>query len=394
MAPAPLEAVTRAARSCPVTTSLVAAVLLLNLLVELDLFSARTFVLQSHFSRLYPWCLVTYVVVAPSWTLLYVPAYVGVLARWGIAAEGALGSEDYALHALCTTVVTAVCVVLLDKVLLFPVGCVTGGTTVLTASRWKNLDDDVYKIDVPYMYWGLWPVAQSTIMALCRVRGLTGLAGPSVAGRRLTLQHLPLALVLSAAVLDVIMWFTTYHPRYTSYRGRVRVSGFNCIVAAIALLVAWRYERHTCGPDSAGPSLDAFFYPANVRAVVRRAGEATSMALRPTRLAFLLPPREGGGGRGGADMPMPVFAGAATPAVAAALAAARGGAGGEGASLLPGTTAEEAERYRLIAREALARRLQEHRVEAADPVGTGAEAIGAAPEAAVGVEAEADDKTA
>jgi hypothetical protein len=341
-----LDGVTRAVGRFPATSALITVTLFLNVSVMLDLLDIQRFLLHSALSKLYLWDLVTYALAVPCLSLALVPLYVALFARLGSAVEAALGSAEFILYSTFTVVVTALAMVVVDKAVLFPLGWLVGtlGTPqecLTEYGRTQNLH---------FMYWGVWPLAQVIAFVLCRVRGGTTPVGPLWSSRRLTLQQVPLALVGCAVVCDVAgwVWFSVSGPACAD-----DPLGWSWVLALISLFVGWLYERHTASAGNPAFALDAFFYPAGVRTVVQRAGESTYVFLRPSRLSFLLPPREAGG----TAMPMPVFASnAAASSVLQNDVAAK-----PTTTLLPGTTAEEAERYRLIAREALARRLQESR---------------------------------
>lgn len=349
-----VDTLARAARKSPVTAAFASATLLIAFLDWLDVVDSMSFVLHSGSAESfpwYPWCLLTYVFVVPVFRLLYLPLYLALFAGWGGAVEAAIGSREYVTYSFFVVAVTAVLVMLVDRAVVSPLA-------YWTSDPRRDRPDLERALGTPnvgfYCYWGVWPLAQVIVFALCRVRGPTTPVGPSPLGRRLTLQQLPLALVGCAVVLCGLQSLLDTHVSFdtTSEYMVVFPLIWSWLIPLISMYAAWLYERHTSGTANLAFALDAFFYPAPVRSVVRRAGEATYGLLRPSKFSFLLPPREAGA----TTMPMPVFA---TATAAAATPDASPGSQG-GRTLLPGTTAEEAERYRLIAREALARRLQEY----------------------------------
>ncbi|KPI88462.1 hypothetical protein ABL78_2424 [Leptomonas seymouri] len=320
----------RTARRFPVSTAFVFTTLVLNLLL-LHALSINTFALRSSLSGLCPWSLVTYVFTIPHLKLACSLLQIALFTGWGAAVEGALGSTDYALCILFTVMVTAVSVTVVDTIVLSPAGM------LIRYMSQRNVADPADKVFLGYyVYSGVWPVAQAIVLALCRIRGVTTPVGPFWRHRRLTLQEIPLAIIVCAMVLDLLGWLFFSSPARAVYRSGDRTMidphGWNCVPAFISLFVAWLFERHVSGTSNTAFTLGAFFYPIGARAAVRWAGEAA--------------------------MPMPVFASAAATATSPTTHTTADAAV---VTLLPGTTAEEAERYRLIAREALSRRLQEQR---------------------------------
>lgn len=340
-----LTALLRPAAKTPVTCAIVAAMAFtaaLTAITEVDIFF-----LDSGLDFFYPWCFVTYP-ISTRFSMHWMSPLNLAVALWGATAETATGSSEYAAFLLFTTIATGV-LVLLAEASLVCVRYVFG----ISSTRW-------------YGYLGIWPVAEVIAFSLCRARGGTVTALPRVRVSRLTLQQTPLAFVWLALGLDIVDWVFNVFVDH-SY-DTPRWLGSSALVAAIAFLVSWRYERHVAGAGNAAFALDAFIYPAPLRERVRLAATRASDKLRHTPLRALLPTEGGAGGRPAGSMPMPVFsggaAGAAYPEGGVAVAPA----------LLPGTTAEEAERHRLIAREALARRLQQLQQESARVASPAAEA--------------------
>ncbi|CAJ1005827.1 putative Eukaryotic integral membrane protein (DUF1751) [Leishmania naiffi] len=321
--------VARAAKA-PVTTALLTFVCIIVLLSN----SNDLTCMHGTLYELYPWRFITYSLAATirePWRIVVNTAV--VLA--GASAEATTGSSEYAIFLLFTTVATGLLVLIADLVICHPL-------------RFSFLDkDDSY--NRPYGYTGMWPVAEVIGFSLCRVRGMSTLVGPRLLGAQLTLQQVPLAIVWFAFGCDVVSLvigrcLEEYYDHW---------EGWQVMVACIALLVSWLYERHVTGAASSAFTLDAFIYPEPLRDGLRSVGSRLQRLLQVSPLRALLPP-EGGASGEAAMLPTPLFSRAEMGSVFSSKS-------NTATALLPGTTAEEAERHRLIAREALARRLQQER---------------------------------
>ncbi|KAG5486155.1 hypothetical protein LSCM1_07270 [Leishmania martiniquensis] len=330
--PSSLAAVARTAQKMPVTASL------LLLMCFMLLMSASNDLTCMHgiFYELFPWRFITY----PLAMTIEQPCHIAVSAAVilaGASAETATGSSEYAVFLLFTTVVTGALVFLADLIICTPLQL-----TVFSGSDYYNR---------PYGYVGVWPVAEVIAFSLCRVRGVSAAVGPRLRNGQLTLHRVPLAIVWVAFGCDMVsLVIGRSLDRYDAHR-----EGWRVMVACISLIVSWQYERRVTGAANAAFAFEAFMYPAALRDGVRCASGCVQRRLQASPLRFLLA-SEGGVGGGAATLPAPVFSRAA---VGGALPNSPTTATATTTVLLPGTTAEEAERHRLIAREALARRLQQ-----------------------------------
>ncbi|KAG5486802.1 hypothetical protein LSCM4_06267 [Leishmania orientalis] len=332
--PSPLAAVARAAQKTPVTAGLLMLVCFTLLLSS----SNDLTCMHGTFYELFPWRFITYPLAMTIWQPCHIAVSTAVILV-GASAETATGSNEYAAFLLVTTVVTGSLVFLIDFIICTPLRLAVLGS--------NNSDNR------PYGYAGMWPVAEVIGFSLCRVRGVSALVGPRLRSGQLTLQRVPLAIVwfaLGCDLASLVIGHSLDH-YYEHYEG------WRVMVACVALLVSWQYERRVTGAANSAFALDAFMYPASLRDGVRWVGGCVQRQLQASPLRFLLP-SEGGVSGGAAALPTPVFSRAAvggafvnSPTTATATATTT--------VLLPGTTAEEAERHRLIAREALARRLQQ-----------------------------------
>ncbi|CBZ23627.1 conserved hypothetical protein [Leishmania mexicana MHOM/GT/2001/U1103] len=330
--------VARAAQKAPVTAGLLVFMCLILLLSS----SKDLTCMHSVLYELFPWRFITYPLAVTMRQPLRIAVNTAVILA-GASAEAATGSSEYATFLLCTTVATGALVLLTDLVIFHP----------LRLTVWGGNDSH----NRPYGYTGMWPVAEVVGFSLCRVRGVSALVGPRLRCGQLTLQRVPLAFVWAAFGCDVVS-LVMGHSAENYYEHR---EGWQVMVAGIALLVSWLYERRVTGASNSAFALEAFMYPDPLRDGARWVCGRLQRRLQASPLRFLLPP-EGGVGGGAAALPTPLFTRAAIgntfPGSASTAAATTTTA------LLPGTTAEEAERHRLIAREALARRLQQQQQSA------------------------------
>lgn len=394
MAPPPqVETLRHFIRSYPTCLIVIITTLIINFVLFIKGEYADDLLLQGSM-LVRPYRLVTYPFTVPYFTLVIIPLYVVFYATWGTAAEAALGPTHLFCYGAFVIVVSAVLTLLVDKVLLTPLGSLFGTIYLKKHVLQPEAKGDMYGV---YTYWGAWPTAMVVLFALCRARGTSTPVGFAWRNQRLTLQHLPLLLVVSALALDLLVGICGDFADHTIYRmGYFYHSdpmGWGCVLAAISFFVAWLYERHASGTANSAFALDNFIFPAAVQKVVRQAGEATYSALRPTRLRVLLPPTEPR-----STFPLPAFlrrgAASAATVLPPTLAETTGTAATSSSSALPGTTPEEAERFRLIGRAALQRRLQEQHGGASvtSPKSSDVGA-GVTPQQSVEVES-TDDKTA
>ncbi|AYU76182.1 hypothetical protein conserved [Leishmania donovani] len=339
--------VARAAQKAPVTAGLLVFMCLMLLLSS----SKDLTCMHSALYELFPWRFVTYPLAMTTRQPWRVAVNTAVVLA-GASAEASTGSSEYATFLLFTAVATGVLVLLTDLVMFDP----------LRLAVWGGNDSH----NRPYGYTGVWPVAEVVGFSLCRVRGVSALVGPRLRCGQLTLQRLPLAIVWAAFGCDVVSLVVGRSAEdYNEHR-----EGWQVMVASIALLVSWLYERRVTGAANSAFALEAFMYPDPLRDGARWVCGRVQRRLQASPLRFLLPP-EGGVGGGAAALPTPLFSRAAvgnafpgSPNTATTTTTT---------ALLPGTTAEEAERHRLIAREALARRLQQQQSSASTP--SAAEAV-------------------
>lgn len=297
--------------------------------------------MHSALYELFPWRFITYPLAMTTRQPWRVAVNTAVVLA-GASAEAATGSSEYATFLLFTTVATGVLVLLTDLVIFDPLRLVVGG------------GDNSH--NQPYGYTGVWPVAEVVGFSLCRVRGVSALVGPRLRCGQLTLQRVPLAIVWAAFGCDVVSLVVGRSAEgYNEH-----CAGWQVMVASIALLVSWLYERRVTGAANSAFALEAFMYPGPLREGARWVCGRVQRRLHASPLHFLLPP-EGGVDGGAAALPTPLFS---RTAVGNPFPGSSNTATTTTTALLPGTTAEEAERHRVIAREALARRLQQQQSSA------------------------------
>ncbi|KAG5510875.1 hypothetical protein JKF63_06376 [Porcisia hertigi] len=324
------SSVARAARNTPVSAGLL---LFMCLILLLSTSNDATCIDIAPYD-FYPWRFMTYPFAMTTEQPWRIALGIAVIFT-GTSAEAATSSSEYATFIIVTTIATGLIVLLIDLLmhtLLGLVGLDDGSNSNLRG------------------YTGVWPVAEAIAFSLCRARGVSAFIGPRLRGGQLTLQQLPLAIVWLALSWDVASLVIGHSLEdYNEHTEGCRV-----MVASIALLVSWLYERGLAGAANNAHSLEIFMYPSAVKSGLRWVSGRLQRRLQASPLRFLLA-SEGGASSAAAGMPMPLFsrtvASTALPSSSATTSVSKTTA------LLPGTTAEDAERYRLIAREALAHRL-------------------------------------
>ncbi|KAK7194463.1 hypothetical protein NESM_000363000 [Novymonas esmeraldas] len=348
--PAPLAAAARAVQRWPVSASVLVFMYILVLLLD-DGFN--TCVLGT-FQDFFPWRFATYAVSVTAAEPLSLAVNTATILV-GTAAETAVGSAEYAVSLLVVTVATGVLVAAADMLLLDPLWL-----------RWGPSE--------PHGYAGVWPVAEVILFTLCRVRGGSTAIGPRLRGRQVSLQHAPLAVVWGAVLCDVLAWMTSSSSLVDNSVQMVR--GPAVPLALISFLVSWCYQYRIAGAASASTALGTFIYPAALRDGVRSVAARLRRSTRALVLRNAVAASEADGSA--AAMPAPLFT---RPAGGTAFASSTALETMTTTAPLPGTTAEEAERHRIIARQALARTLQQRQQQ--ESLVTSATAAAEAGDAAV-----------